>query len=510
LDLLEVKHTKAYSNKIYSEHPFKYNLLGISKMLSDYGIENVGVRIDRDKLENLNKLEAPFVVQVEGDFGVVYKIAKSKVYYLWKSQKMVLGIDEFCNSWSGVALFAESSTTSIEPEYSKHFKSDFLKSIEKNVLFLFLGIILFATIYRHQTYQNLGMMLLIGLSLIGMFAGYLLVQKQLHVHSSYSDKICSLFKKSDCNDILDSNASKLLGVIGWSEIGLSYFTSTLILLSFFPNFLFYFLLINICVLPYSFWSVWYQKFKAKQWCPLCLMVQILFWSFFLVGLFFNFMKFPDFNTLDIILAVSIYVVPLIFANLFVSTTGDAQRLKSITYEINCLKTDKDVFDAILRKQAYYPVGKETSHILFGNREAEVVVTILTNPHCSPCASFHEKVDKLLDETEDRICVQFVFTYFKYFQEEMEPSNYFLVGAYYQYLEREAKEIFKEWYSFGKNKKESFFLRYTHQVDRDVIYEELSSHYNWATVYKLGKTPTVLINGYELPESYKIEDLKYFI
>lgn len=43
LRLLHVRHTSSYSNKVFREHPHKYNLFGLSKMLSDYRIENVGL-----------------------------------------------------------------------------------------------------------------------------------------------------------------------------------------------------------------------------------------------------------------------------------------------------------------------------------------------------------------------------------------------------------------------------------------------------------------------------------
>ena len=50
LDLLKVKHTSEFSNRYFNEHPRKYNLLGLSKMLSDYGAENAGTRItDKEK-----------------------------------------------------------------------------------------------------------------------------------------------------------------------------------------------------------------------------------------------------------------------------------------------------------------------------------------------------------------------------------------------------------------------------------------------------------------------------
>jgi len=54
LDLLNVKHTKAFSGKYFNEHPHKYNLYGLSGMLSDYGIRNAATRIvDKENEENI-------------------------------------------------------------------------------------------------------------------------------------------------------------------------------------------------------------------------------------------------------------------------------------------------------------------------------------------------------------------------------------------------------------------------------------------------------------------------
>ena len=47
----------------------------------------------------------------------------------------------------------------------------------------------------------------------------------MHIHSLFADKICSLFSKSDCNNVLESNVAKPWGIFGWSEIGLDYFVS---------------------------------------------------------------------------------------------------------------------------------------------------------------------------------------------------------------------------------------------------------------------------------------------
>jgi hypothetical protein len=42
-----------------------------------------------------------------------------------------------------------------------------------------------------------------------------------------------------------------------------------------------------------------------------------------------------------------------------------------------------------------------------------------------------------------------------------------------------------------------------------IEQEFLFHQEWKEKTQLRATPTVLINGYVLPDKYKIEDLKYF-
>lgn len=51
LQKMNVKYTPTFANKLYNEHPHKYNLFGLSKMLSEYKIEN--------RHENLFSLEVP-------------------------------------------------------------------------------------------------------------------------------------------------------------------------------------------------------------------------------------------------------------------------------------------------------------------------------------------------------------------------------------------------------------------------------------------------------------------
>ena len=114
LELLKVKHTQEFSNRYFNEHPHKYNLFGISKMLSDYEIENVATRIE-NKENDLPKIECPFFAHFGGDFVTVLQITPNGVSFLWNGNEHTIPVSEFIAAWSGVVLLAETSEKSIEP-----------------------------------------------------------------------------------------------------------------------------------------------------------------------------------------------------------------------------------------------------------------------------------------------------------------------------------------------------------------------------------------------------------
>ena len=73
LELVNVKHTKSFSDQYFNEHPHKSNLFGLSGMLSDFGIRNAATWIE-DRENDISHIGCPFVAQSGGDFVVVEKV----------------------------------------------------------------------------------------------------------------------------------------------------------------------------------------------------------------------------------------------------------------------------------------------------------------------------------------------------------------------------------------------------------------------------------------------------
>lgn len=505
LSELNVKYTESFANRLFNEHPHKYDLYGISTMLTDYGINNKGIRID-NKLEDILNLTTPFIAHVGNEFVMVHKVSAEKVNYIWNGKNLTTTISEFVNSWSGIVLLAELTPKTIEPNFEKHKAEERFFSLQITMVIAASLFIVMAFMYHNEMYKKNGLITLFLINLIGAYIGYLLLLKQMNIQSVYADKICSLFKKSDCNNILESSAAKIYGFIGWSEVGFGYFISNIIIIVFFPSLISYVAIINLCSLPYSFWSIWYQKFKAKQWCPLCLIVQLILWMMFLVNFYWGNIQIPIFSVKDVLIIGSLFLLSILLTNIIVPKMIDSKKMGQIIQEMSSLKMNDRVFATLLKEQPYYHVEKKTSAILLGSPKAPILITILTNPHCNPCAKMHGRIKNILNRFGDQVCIQYIFSSFN---KELDYSGKFLIAVFLQSKYENAMKILDEWYEYGKIMPNAFFNKYAF-IDIDQRVEnEYASHQQWKVQTHLMVTPTILVNGYKLPEYYRIEELKYF-
>ncbi len=504
IDLLGVKYTNKYANKYFNEHPHKYNLFGLSEMLTNYGVHNTGLKITNK--EDLHSLEPPFIAHAGNQFVTVKSVSENKISYYWQEKTLTVPLKDFFDIWSGVVLIAETDETSSEPNYSQHKKEERVASV-LSLLLLLAGVILTGNgLYENLIGQNWGITILLILNLTGIYIGYLLIQKQINIHSSIADKICSLFAQSDCNNVLNSPAARFMGVIGWSELGCCYFLSNTFILLFAPHFLLYLALFNVLSLPYSIWSIWYQKIKAKAWCPLCLIVLLLFWLLFITNISFGFIQTPDISVSNIMYIGSIYGIPFILTSLLLPHLVESRKLTTITQQYNSLMTNDKIFLGLLKEQAFYEV-ENVSTIILGNPNAKNTITIFTNPHCNPCSRMHKNIEKILIDTKSQFRIQYILSTFS---DKLKSSCEFFLFVNKLYSEEERDRIYNEWFDNGKYDKETFFKQYGF-VENDNISDEFREHLEWNKRNKLRATPTILFNGYELPEMFfqRIELLAYF-
>lgn len=192
-------------------------------------------------------------------------------------------------------------------------------------------------------------------------------------------------------------------------------------------------------------------------------------------------------------------------NILIPRLSEAGKIEQITQEINSIKSDETIFFTLLKEQPYSEVNKSTSNIIFGNPHGKILVTILTNPHCSPCAQMHARIEELIKQNSE-ICIQYLFSSFR---EDLDSSNKFLIAVYQNNDIDETRKIYSDWFEKGKLETESYFKKYRLNIENEKVETELKKHELWKLNSRIISTPYILVNGYKLPDNYKIEDLIHY-
>ena len=282
LTALKVPFTKDYTRQRFETMPFK-TLFGVTQLLKEYGVETAGYNIP-DKA-GLADIPVPFIAGTKGGMVIVTNVSKENIRYLTQGLQETMPVDDFQAAWTGMALCAQVAPDAKEPEYGKHLRMEFINSSKKVVL-LVLALCLVAYLYvTNGLWKYWSVWALTAIDLFGLWITYMLVQKSLSIKNAVADKVCGVIQEGGCDKILKTDASSFFGIFSWSEVGFTYFGVSLLAMLISPQTIHWLALINICCLPYTVWSVSYQKFEAKHWCTLCLCVQLSLWLQFVCYLF---------------------------------------------------------------------------------------------------------------------------------------------------------------------------------------------------------------------------------
>lgn len=274
---LGVPFTPGFADSQFRRISFK-SLFGMQQLLKSYGIDSQGLRLT-DK-QAIFSLTPPFIARMSNGLVIVTDSTPSIISYLTQGEMEQIPADKFIQAWDGQVFCAYPSASSCEPDYKAHCLADFMVKF-RNVGLIVGAVLLF--IYLFVTgglYSRLSTIFLTLMNLAGLWLTVMLVQKSLNIHTRAADRVCKVLQEGGCDSILETKASKAFGIFGWSEVGLTYFSVSLLCLLIFPQWINYLAVCNLLCLPFSFWSIWYQKFKAKVWCTLCVSVQATLWLLF--------------------------------------------------------------------------------------------------------------------------------------------------------------------------------------------------------------------------------------
>lgn len=234
-------------------------------------------------------------------------------------------------------------------------------------------------------------------------------------------------------------------------------------------------------------------------------VQIILWLIFFVCIYFYNLTFPKGSFNSVLFITCVYILPVLVIMKLINKIKDTFSITELKQSINFFKSSYKIFELLLLEQKSYKIDQNISPVLFGNTNAKVTITVITNLFCTPCAEVHKQISSLLKSSRESVCVQCVFISY----DNMEKYTQYLIASYKQAESPLlAESVFTKWYN-SSNKKDYFNEMINCNIDK-TISNQLKKQKEWCEVNSITSTPMILFNGYKMPRNYNISDLENFI
>jgi len=441
-----------------------------------------------------------------------------KIYSIKDKKIKTELIENFTNRWSGVYLIAEKTEASGEKEFKINKRNLFIKSLIPISLILLTTIV--AVLFLKQqieisAIENSNSIYFQFLILfMGIIVSTLLLWYEIDNNNPLLQKVCTGIVKGNCDAILSSKQSRLFSWLSWSEVGFFFYCGALLTLLFtgsITNSLIIIGLLSVLALPYTLFSIYYQALVAKQWCVLCLTIQVLIVLGGINTLLNGFVaNIGAIEILGVVKSIVLYLIPLLLWYSIKPYLKILQQARTTKREYSRIKFNSEIFETLLKVQKQITIPTNDIGIDFGHPNATNLLVKVCNPYCGPCSKAHTKIEKLISEIPD-LKVKIIFTT----PNEPEHDAYKPVAHLLHIASQvsNVKEITKaldDWYLMDEKNYDEFATKYPLSDSLEMQGDKVKAMSDWCEKMSISFTPTIFINGQQLPEVYNIEDLQYFL
>lgn len=524
-DSLGIKVSDTSLRERLTENPYFPSLYALSNTFEKFHIEHTACKVDE---ENIDRLQTPFIAYLRNqstgkDFVTVTSISEKEVTYIaGKKKPETISKEDFRKNWLGIVLQAAPDEHSGEKDYAVKRKKEIAHKNQSSALIvtaslLFLGAVnFFLQTVAASVWLSASALFLI--KCLGVAATVLLLIYEADKSNAFVRSICTAGRQTNCEAVLGSKASRVLGM-SWSEAGFFYFAGTLLFLLMpfidFSQKTFVLAVANGIAAPYMLFSIYYQWRVVKQWCPLCLTVQAvlaagLAWS--IINVWTQTIALPD-GVILLPVAWSL-LLPVVLWYVLKPLLAKAKEAPLYKAAYKSLLYNPETFHHLLQQQASAPEGYEGIGITLGNPEAKNTIIKVCNPYCGPCAKAHPVLDEIVHNHPD-VKLKLIFTATNEEKDVRGIAAKHILALCRKYPEKKSV-ILDDWYLAKKkdsataDKYEAYSKKY--QLNGEIKEEagEIEKMKVWCDKAEITFTPTIYVNGYRLPEKYRIEELKYIL
>lgn len=485
------------------------NIKSLANQLSDWNVKNLAVKLTRDQLYEIPYPAIAHLKTKGGHFVVLQKLEEDQLTY---SDPYVgpasSSLEDFVKEWTGVLLLLEKTDKSGEEGYAQKHKQEVFERLS-----FVLAIGLVATFWvLSLLFMKLQSAILFSFYGLGALLSFLLLQRQFGLGGTMLNSFCKLGSKSDCDAVINSPASKLIGIINLSELGLWYFTGSVLSTALaalssvsVDPYLFVFTLLATAL---SLLAIYYQAVVIKKWCPLCLAVVAVVWVQAVLYVASPPAMVFDFKSISVLFMG--FSLPLVFWLSVRKRFIDSFKVPNLQRNLNRFLKSERVFQKLLEDQPVVEVSQFTNELQSGLYEAPIQLVVVSNPQCGPCAYTHSVLENLKDALDEKINIVYRFTVNT---SDKTTVSYQMLESLFTIQQHESNEkalvALSGWYQANGNLeswRKQFSLQ--HQPQEDTIKKILREHEQWCARVMIQKTPSIIINGKMLPEEFSVNDLKF--
>ena len=493
---LRALHVKVSTMTVHRllDTPLGNSMRDISDALDSLHVSNAAYQLPK---EYLDELEAPCIVIMndnDSPFCLIEKIEETHIT-LSHSQRLRVSKQQFLQKWTGTVLVGEVTESTIQEKNCK--LKDIAMWIQRHQLLLAGIIAILLILYSTKRNYSTGISLYLVTLCTGLLISSAILYKET-ANSRFLHRFCHIGKTIDCNEVLHSKGSHIIGM-GLGELSLLYFSALLLFTLICPHeFYCISIICSIIAIGFTLYSVIYQLFIIRKGCMLCMLINLIVWSSCVI-LYIQKGQFNKEFSLSAMLSFT--------AIACICLTGWLQikALLKIKEEGKQFKVqfsnllNPDNFQKLLfaETQIGAMVNKEIA--LHNQISSTTQLMIVTNPNCKNCASIHSHIKEIASNVSISLVL---LTFPKDGIGEKVAKT--IIAAYRTDGWEKAITALEEWY---KNHKIKGIDKYAITAEEQRIWKQQQIY---CSQQHISQTPSMIIDGYYVPEFYQLKELKYVL
>ena len=396
-----------------------------------------------------------------------------------------------------------------EKDYTENKRDELSKNgIVPFIFFLFLFTCLYGLVLNVAENETLSskFIILVLINFTGVIISLLLFFSELDIHNTLTDKLCHVGTHVNCNAVTRSGASKIFGVIGWADMGVAYFCGGLLLLFnlSYTEVIPLLSIFAVAAVPYPFFSVLYQGLKVRKWCPLCLSVQALLISEFI--LLVNSVSIEMITIRAIGMTVITFGIVLVIILLIKVLYSSNKETDSLHLRLAKVKRDPSFFFTQLKRGRKIEIPVSKHSLIFGEPASKITLSVFLSFYCTYCAKMYKSVMALIDN-DVKIRIRLIFGAPT---DELSKRMTVIICSFLEQGQTMLiARLIEEWYVTDQKQRERTLYQDQIFKESKFVSEFILFNSELFKTNKIHGVPAAFVNGYPLPHIYDLEDLKFF-